>query len=266
MQLIASLWQPGGAGYYRRIPQLNQTVIDYNDDFQRHRLRALQSVDLIVQNLTKTIDAAGALDNTYIIYTTDNGFHLSQHRLFGGKNCGLETDVNIPFYVRGPGVPAGSTNNAVTSHVDMSPTILALARAPQQDQFDGGVIPIPGVAAGSKIVRHEHITVEHWGLGLIEGIYGKYGDAGEFSRNYRNNTYRSVRLIGDGYSLYYSVWCNGEHEYYDMTVSCPLAQTIPVQHGCTPASPNRGNPHAARSPNGQTERSVPARQSLCRAR
>lgn len=34
-----------------------------------------------------------------------------------------------------------------------------------------------------------------------------------------NNTYKSVRLIGDGFNLYYSVWCNNEHELYDLTVS-----------------------------------------------
>lgn len=34
-----------------------------------------------------------------------------------------------------------------------------------------------------------------------------------------NNTYKSVRLLGEGYNLYYSVWCNNEHELYDLSVS-----------------------------------------------
>jgi hypothetical protein len=34
-----------------------------------------------------------------------------------------------------------------------------------------------------------------------------------------NNTYKSVRLLGNGYNLYYSVWCNNEHELYDLSVS-----------------------------------------------
>lgn len=33
-----------------------------------------------------------------------------------------------------------------------------------------------------------------------------------------NNTYKSVRLLGEGYNLYYSVWCNNEHELYDLSV------------------------------------------------
>lgn len=37
-----------------------------------------------------------------------------------------------------------------------------------------------------------------------------------------NNTYKSVRLLGEGYNLYYSVWCNNEHELYDLSVSRQL--------------------------------------------
>lgn len=33
-----------------------------------------------------------------------------------------------------------------------------------------------------------------------------------------NNTYKAIRLIGSGYNLYYSVWCNNEHELYNMIV------------------------------------------------
>lgn len=64
------------------LPLLNDTVIEYNDEFQRSRLRALQSVDEMVENLVKMLDDKGILDNTYIFYTTDNGYHISQHRKY----------------------------------------------------------------------------------------------------------------------------------------------------------------------------------------
>lgn len=41
-----------------------------------------------------------------------------------------------------------------------------------------------------------------------------------------NNTYKSVRLLGEGYNLYYSVWCNNEHELYDLLVSNPLVISV----------------------------------------
>lgn len=64
---------PSGVGWVSRLPQLNDTVIEYHDEFQRSRLRALQSVDEMVESLVKTLEEKGLLDNTYIIYTTDNG-------------------------------------------------------------------------------------------------------------------------------------------------------------------------------------------------
>lgn len=68
--------------WIKRLPRLNHTVIEYNDEFQRARLRALQSVDEMVEKLIKTLENKELLDNTYIFYTTDNGYHISQYRMF----------------------------------------------------------------------------------------------------------------------------------------------------------------------------------------
>lgn len=78
----------GAVGWVERLPELNQTVVDYIDFFQRCRLRALQAVDDMVGDLVDKLDKAGELDNTYIFYSTDNGYHLGQHRMQPGKNCG----------------------------------------------------------------------------------------------------------------------------------------------------------------------------------
>lgn len=64
------------------LPLLNDTVIEYNDEFQRARLRSLQSVDEMVATLVQMLEQKGLLDNTYIFYTTDNGYHISQHRKY----------------------------------------------------------------------------------------------------------------------------------------------------------------------------------------
>ena len=72
-------------------------------------MRALAAVDEMVGHLIDRLDAAGVLDNTYIFYSSDNGFHISQHRLHPGKMCGFETDIHVPMVVRGPGIAvAGS--------------------------------------------------------------------------------------------------------------------------------------------------------------
>lgn len=78
----------GSVGWIKDLPPLNDTVLEYNDHYQRQRLRALQPVDEMLDQLVKQLEAAGELDNTYIFYTTDNGYHISQHRMNPGKECG----------------------------------------------------------------------------------------------------------------------------------------------------------------------------------
>ena len=221
------IMQIGGAGYYRLLPKLNDTLIAYNDEFQRQRLRCLQSVDDLIKKVIDKLESTGQLDNTYVIFTTDNGFHISQHRLLGGKECGLETDIKIPFAIRGPGIKANSTQSAVTNHVDMSPTILALTGAQQMPQLDGGVMPwTENLSKVNGSLSHEHTSVEFWGNALanhIGGIYSFFGPGG-----YHNNTYYSVRIVGNGYNFYYSVWCTNEHEFYEMKVGPALPPSIPT--------------------------------------
>lgn len=78
----------GAVGWTADLPELNNTVVNYIDEFQRCRLRALQAVDEMVDSLIHKLDKAGALDNTYIFFSSDNGYHIGQHRMQPGKNCG----------------------------------------------------------------------------------------------------------------------------------------------------------------------------------
>lgn len=88
-----------GVSWIRNLPRLNDTVIAYNDEYQRSRLRSLQAVDESVEKMVKFLEEKGQLKDTYIFYTTDNGYHLSQHRMHPGKECGFDTDVHIPLIV-----------------------------------------------------------------------------------------------------------------------------------------------------------------------
>lgn len=155
----------------------------YNDHFYRARLQALQAVDELVEGIVTRLSEANILDNTYVIYTTDNGYHISQHRLNPGKECGFEEDINIPLIIRGPGVQVGKVETElVTAHTDLAPTFLGIAKAKGGwDGLDGS--PIPFVREkGDAVGRQEHVNVEFWGLGIPEGSYklslddGKYGE------------------------------------------------------------------------------------------
>jgi N-acetylglucosamine-6-sulfatase len=157
-------------------------VITYNDQFYRARLQALQAVDEIVEGIVHRLSSYGILDNTYIIYTTDNGYHISQHRLNPGKECGFEEDINIPLIVRGPGVPKGESN-VVTAHTDLAPTILKIAGGDwKRDDFDGSPIPLGEKdLIEAKEERQEHVNVEFWGRSIPEGKYRFSLDDGKYS-------------------------------------------------------------------------------------
>lgn len=216
---------PSGASWVRKLAQHNASAVEYLDHYYRQRLRALLAVDELVEKLVVQLDDAGVLDDTYIIFSSDNGFHLGQHRLPPGKECGYDEDIRVPLIIRGPGVPEGHDEDAVTTHIDLAPTILKIAESELRPDFDGTPIPL-GVqsvvdneteeqGSGSyEIKRHEHVAVEYWGFALAEGEGGGFDGQGQIV--VRNNTYKAVRVIGQGYNLYYSVWCNNEHELYDV--------------------------------------------------
>ncbi|KAF2727600.1 arylsulfatase-like protein [Polyplosphaeria fusca] len=200
-----------GVNWISRLPRQSQENVDFNDHFYRQRLRALQGVDEIIDGVVSRLDGYGLLDETYIIYSTDNGYHIGQHRMQPGKECGFEEDINIPLIIRGPGIPRNLTTEIITTHTDLAPTILKLAGAPLRGDFDGAAIPLTSSGIEeAKLTRHEHVNVEYWGFALGEGKdWG--GDRFHF-----NNTYKGLRILGQSYDYYYSVWCTNEHELYNI--------------------------------------------------
>lgn len=186
-------------------------MIDSNDNHYRRRLQTLQGIDDIIDGLISRLESYGIMDNTYFIYTADNGYHIGQHRLQPGKSCPIEEDINVPLIIRGPGVSQNVTADIVTTHTDIAPTIFNLLGIEQRSDFDGQIIPVSmaGIqAANGSATWAEHVNVEFWGSGGDEGEYGNVASYGV------NNTYKALRIIGTGYNLYYSVWCTNEHELY----------------------------------------------------
>ncbi|KAI1810243.1 alkaline-phosphatase-like protein [Poronia punctata] len=205
---------PSGANWISQLPKLGEDSEELFDHYYRSRLRALQSVDELIEGVVDRLEELGILDNTYIIYTSDNGYHIGQHRLPPGKTCSIEEDINVPLIIRGPGVPQNHVTEIVTTHTDLAPTILGLigGRDPFNAQFDGTPIPLTRqdlAEAGTD--RQEHVNVEFWGIGVDEGRVHP-----TLESIFANNTYKALRIISESWDLYYSVWCTNEHELYDL--------------------------------------------------
>ncbi len=97
------------------------------DDRYRQRQESMLAVDEMVGSLVEELEAAGELENTYIVFTSDNGFHLGTHLLRHGKKTPYEESVRAPLFVRRPGVPAGTTVEELVLNNDFAPTFAELA-------------------------------------------------------------------------------------------------------------------------------------------
>ncbi len=123
--------------HIRKLKRLKPEQIAAIDTLYRKQVLSLQAVDEAIAALINTLRETGQLDNTFIVFTSDNGFHMGQHRLEPGKYTAYEPDVHVPLLVRGPGVPAGVEVNALTSSVDLAATFAELAGAALPVEPDG---------------------------------------------------------------------------------------------------------------------------------
>ena len=90
----------------------------------RCRIESLLSVDEGVGRILDALEATGELDNTLVVFTSDNGFFAGEHRVETGKNRVYEEAVRVPLVIRGPGVPAGVTVDDLAVNADVTATIL----------------------------------------------------------------------------------------------------------------------------------------------
>jgi N-acetylglucosamine-6-sulfatase len=93
----------------------------------RDRLESMLAVDEMVGLLVEELEAVGELDNTYIFFTSDNGYEQGEHRIEQGKNRAYEESTHVPLFVRGPGIAPGSEVEELTLNTDFAPTFADLA-------------------------------------------------------------------------------------------------------------------------------------------
>ena len=124
--------------WVRSYPRLTQARIDAEQSLYRQRLRSMLPVEDLLRQVIATLEQTGELANTYIIFSSDNGFHQGQHRLVAGdKKTPYEEDIGVPLMVRGPGVPAGAVRQQLVINNDLAPTIAELAGASTPAFVDG---------------------------------------------------------------------------------------------------------------------------------
>jgi len=96
-----------------------------------------RSVDEGVKRVIDTLGELHRLRNTYIIFTSDNGFFYGEHRLTGGKFLAYEPATHLPLLMRGPGIESHTATGELAANIDIAPTVLELAGVKADKSIDG---------------------------------------------------------------------------------------------------------------------------------
>jgi N-acetylglucosamine-6-sulfatase len=113
--------------WIRKLSRLSDSKKQTIDNMHEKRAESLQAVDDLVAGVVGKLRDKGVLSDTYIFFTSDNGWHHGEHRIPFGKWRPYEEDIHMPLLVRGPGVVAGSTTYKLTLNTDYMPTFTDLA-------------------------------------------------------------------------------------------------------------------------------------------
>jgi N-acetylglucosamine-6-sulfatase len=130
-------------GWIRKLPRITRNEAKEFDQKYRARLRSLITVNGAVESYIHALSRARELDNTYVFFFTDNGWHMGNHALPKGKNTPYTEDVEFPLIVRGPQVAANTKEDRLVSNIDFAPTFADIANTSPTSSVDGrSILPL----------------------------------------------------------------------------------------------------------------------------
>jgi N-acetylglucosamine-6-sulfatase len=123
--------------FIREAPYLSPEDTHTYRVYYQKALASLRGVDDGVKTVLDTLGTLHRLRNTYVIFTSDNGFFYGEHRLTGGKFLAYEPSTHLPFLIRGPGIKPGTSTGELAANTDIAPTVLELAGVTPDKSVDG---------------------------------------------------------------------------------------------------------------------------------
>ncbi len=170
--------------HVRHLPPFTPERRALTTEIYRAELASLLAVDDLVERLVKTLEATGQLDRTVILFTSDNGFFLGEHRIPEGKYLPYEESIRVPLIIRGGGFPSGAHAAQMVSNVDLAPTIVALTDVKARRVMDGR--PLLPLALDPKQGKGRTLLIEGYGQGKGKPPFTAVRDPRWFYAEYKN--------------------------------------------------------------------------------
>jgi arylsulfatase A-like enzyme len=220
--------------FIREAPYLSATEIHTYRVYYQNCLNALVSIDEGVKQILDQLTALGRIGNTYVIFTSDNGFFFGQHRLVGGKFLAYEPATHLPLIIRGPGIEPNTKTGQFASTIDIAPTILELAEVTPDKSIDGtSLVPFakePSLRTRRPLLFESFVQtndVEQGGnaatgesttaAGGSRGKLGVKGASAEGAAAHASVVAPPKNYYGIRLGAYkYIEWPDGEKELYDI--------------------------------------------------
>jgi N-acetylglucosamine-6-sulfatase len=163
------------------------------DEMWRDRAESLLDVDEMVGSLDEALRDKDFLKNTYVVYTSDNGFGMYENRVYS-KGAPYERAQGVPLIVKGPGVAPGYVDERLEANIDLAPTFADWAEASIPNIVDGRSLTSILEDPAKPIPWRDRLLFEH------------------------NNSHEYKALRTDSGRVYVEYPLTGETEYYDLTL------------------------------------------------
>lgn len=185
-------------------PPLTGGQLDQIDTAFRKRAQAVRAVDRMIARVQATLAADGISNDTYLVFSSDNGLHTGEYRLTPGKMTAFDTDIHVPLIVTGPGVAPGRQTYAMVENIDLAMTFAAIGGTSLPS--DGHSL-VPLLLGRQPAGWRNAIVVEHRGPDVSAGDP-------DFQKPSSGNptTYVALR----SHDFLYVESADGEREFYDL--------------------------------------------------
>ena len=210
--------------------------LSHTHQLHRDRWGTLFSIDDMVAGVVATIKKLAIEDHTYVMFTSDHGYHLGQFRIPDEKMMPYETDIRVPFFAMGPKIRPGTLLNEMISNIDIGPTLCDLAGLAIPTIMDGRSL-VPLLTSSNGVEREEaHGALDrpwrtHFMTEFAEGGNQEWGANALWTTDAANPTYDAGVSPPWGFDPSKNVTCAGPNSQAPKDKLCP-ANACSSPEGC----------------------------------